>query len=140
MRGRGRATHSKGRAPFALCLALLALLGQLFATPMHRMALATDPGEVALGLKALFGNAAVLCVQADADGGSGAPRNSRHHCDDCPLCRAGAGVHALLVPPPAPAPTRIYRRPAPMGPPLDVVLIRQLRTAFAQPRAPPLEA
>jgi hypothetical protein len=128
------------RAPLSLCFALLALLGQLFATPTHPMASSADPTEIARELKAVFGDAATLCVQADSDGGSGAPRDTQHHCDECPLCRAGASAHAFLVPEPTYPPARMRLRPERIGPPADLIARTPRRTAFAQPRAPPLQA
>lgn len=150
MRGQGQATkrrksrargaESRLDARLAAFLAAMALLSQLLATPLHRMAASTDVGRIASEFKAVFGDAAALCVQADGDERPGAPDPQRH-CDvHCPLCQAGAGALALLVPPSAPALTRLDPRPEALRPPPDVAPAKPNRTVFAQPRAPPVEA
>jgi hypothetical protein len=129
------------RSPLALWLALLALLSPLLATAPVGFTASTDVAEIASELKAAFGDAAVLCAHADDAAGGGAPEHHRGHCDDCcPLCRAGAGVLALWVPPPDPPALRVERRPEPIEPTSDFVPRERYRTAYARARAPPLEA
>ena len=102
---------------------------------------APDVAGVAAQLKAAFGEVAVLCVQAEDDKSPGAPADRSGHCDDCcPLCQFCAGAHAFVLPTLLGAPTRIAAASETLAPAPDLVRLKPVRTAFAQPRAPPIEA
>ena len=102
---------------------------------------ASDVAEVAAELKAAFGEVAVLCVQAEDDKSPRAPTDPSGHCNDCcPLCQFSAGAHAIVLPTLLGAPTRIAGASETLAPAPDFVRLKPVRTAFAQPRAPPLEA
>ena len=123
--------------------ALLPLLVQLFAVPYHQAlaASATPPGEpggIASELKAVFGDAASLCVQAD-DRGAPSPPSPAEHCDDqCPLCRFAAEA-AALVPPVAPAvPECVLAGRQTIGPPCDLSAAPAPPPQPNRARAPPL--
>jgi hypothetical protein len=125
------------RAPWATCLAILALVAQLLAPAVHRMA----PGnvaEVAADLKAAFGDGVVLCIEVED--GKGAPAPARDCDDACPLCQLHSGAHALILPTLASLPMRIEAGAQPLALAPAPVSLRPTLTAFAQPRAPPLEA
>jgi hypothetical protein len=107
-RGRGgsraKPVVASFRSPLtALAVALLLVL-QLFAIPYHQALSAPfvaspDSAAIAAELKATFGDAAALCVQADD---KGAPHSPGGGCDDqCPLCRFAA--QAALIDPDPPA-------------------------------------
>ncbi len=56
----------------------------------------SDPARIEAQLKAVFGDAAALCVQVDD---KGSPTSPAGHCDDdCPLCRFAAEAAALVTP------------------------------------------
>ena len=127
-------------APLALSLATLALIAQLVAPASHRMA-PPDAVGAAAELKAAFGDIAVLCTQADEADNSQGPADRSGHCDDCcPLCQLSAGAHALLLPTLLGDPTRIVAVAETLAPAPDFIRLKPVRTAFAQPRAPPFEA
>jgi len=128
------------RAPFAVGLATLALIGQLLAQAPHRMA-APDVAGIAAELKAAFGEIAVLCIQADDPSSPRAPADPSGHCDDCcPLCQFSAAAHAVVLPTLLGASSRIVVASVALAPAPDFVRRKPARTAFAQPRAPPFEA
>jgi hypothetical protein len=105
-RRRTLAERTSGRfgslASFAVAFSLLV---QLLFIPYHQASLvpgvpAPSDTEIAASLRAIFGDAAVLCTQGDDKSGQNAPTS---HCgDDCPFCRFAAQA-ATLVPPDAPA-------------------------------------
>jgi hypothetical protein len=83
------------------------LIVQLFAaaTPPALSAPAfagADDVAIAAELKAVFGDAAQLCVQVDGDKVPAKHAPFNHCCDQCPLCRFAAQTVAF-VPPDAPA-------------------------------------
>jgi hypothetical protein len=128
------------RASLAVGLATLALVVQMLAPAQHRMALA-DVGAVAAELHATFGDVAVLCIQVDDAKSPLTPGNPPGPCDDCcPLCQMSAGAHALMLPTILGVPTRILTASETLAPAPDFAGLKPARTAFAQPRAPPLEA
>jgi hypothetical protein len=128
------------RAPLAVGLATLAIIAQLLAPASHRM-VAPGAAEIAGELKAAFGDVAVLCTQAEDDKSPRTPTDPSRHCYDCcPLCRLSAGAHALVLPTLLGAPTRIAAAAETLAPAPDFVRLKPVRTAFAQPRAPPVEA
>ena len=114
---RGRQTFALGRrrakrrlasfrSPLTAFLVALSLIVQLFAaaTPPAIAAPAfagADDAAIAAELKAVFGDAAQLCVHAD-DQSAPAQHRPCHCCDQCPLCRFAASVVAF-VPPDLPA-------------------------------------
>ena len=107
--GRRRAKRrlTSFRSPLTAFLVALSLIVQLFAaaTPPALAAPAfagADDAAIAAELKALFGDAAQLCVQVNDDKAPAKHAPSRHCCDQCPLCRFGAQVVAF-VPPDLPA-------------------------------------
>jgi len=105
VRGKRRATPGAAvfRSPLTAIAAALALLVQLVVLPYHQAlsapvapSAASDIATVAAELKAVFGDAAALCVQSDDPGAPGAPSGD---CDDhCPLCQFAAQASALLAP------------------------------------------
>lgn len=151
MRGRGVATTNRiDRArsawvrlstPLAVALATLALIAQTLAPPVHLMRAPAEVARVAADLKATFGDQAVLCIQADADGAPPTPAAPSAPCDDCcPLCQFHAGAHAFILPPLRGPPMRIEAASETLAAAPDFVRPKTYRTAFAQPRAPPVEA
>jgi len=126
-------------APWANLIAALALFAQLLALPYHHPQTRPDLAAVAASLKATFGDAATLCVQAD-DATPSAPERHQNPCDvGCPLCQFAAQTALLEAPPPA-LPERLALAGAPLLPPADFAPARPSSNPFAQPRAPPLEA
>jgi hypothetical protein len=92
-------------------------------------------------LHATFGDVAVLCIQADDAKSPLTPASPPGPCDDCcPLCQMSAAAHALMLPTILGVPTRIVTASEALAPATDFVGLKPARTAFAQPRAPPLEA
>jgi len=118
---------------------MLALLGQWLAPAAHWMAPPTEVAGVAAELKAAFGDIAVLCIQDRDAGDERTPVDPSHRCDDCPLCQLHAAIHALAPPPPFGAPIRIAAAAEKLAFSPEIVRPKSPRTAFAQPRAPPLE-
>ncbi len=91
--------------PLAAFLVALSLVVQLFAaaTPPAFAAPAfagADDAAIAAELKALFGNAAELCLHVNDD--QAPAKHNGHCCDQCPLCRFAAQAVAF-VPPDLPA-------------------------------------
>jgi hypothetical protein len=117
------------RRPIAACLALLA---QLLAQPVHRMAVATN---VAAELRVVLGDSAALCIQIED--GKSAPAPARD--DSCPLCQLSCGACALQS---TVEGLRMRIDPAaePPGFALVYFALKPSPTSFAQPRAPPPEA
>jgi hypothetical protein len=102
--GRGLASL---RSLLTSCVVALSLIVQLFAaaTPPALAAPAfagADDAAIAAELKAVFGDAAELCVHINNDGVPGKHAPSGHCCDQCPLCPFAAQAVAF-VPPDAPA-------------------------------------
>jgi hypothetical protein len=91
------------RSPLATFLVALSLIVQLFAaaTPPAMAAPAfagADDAAIAAELKALFGDAAQLCVQVNDDNVPTRHAPSGHCCDQCPLCRFAAQAVAFVSP------------------------------------------
>ena len=91
------------RSPLATFLVALSLVVQLFAaaTPPAMAAPAfagADDAAIAAELKALFGDAAQLCVQVNDDKVPARHVPSGHCCDQCPLCRFAAQAVAFVSP------------------------------------------
>ncbi len=98
--GRQLPNPSSRGASFTALLAALSLIIELFAVPYHQALSAPvaspDTAAIAAELKATFGDAAALCVQADD---KGAPHSPAGCCDDqCPFCRFAAQAAALIAP------------------------------------------
>lgn len=91
------------RSPAAAVVAAFALLVQLLVVPHHQalsapLAPAADVSTLAAAaeLKAVFGDAAALCVQTDDKGGPASPAGD---CDDhCPICHFAAQAASLVAP------------------------------------------
>ncbi len=102
-RRRARPGVAAFRSPLTAVVAALALVFQLVALPYHQAlsaplptAEASDVASISAELKAVFGDAAALCVQTDDKGGPAAPAGD---CDDhCPLCQFAAEAAALIAP------------------------------------------
>jgi hypothetical protein len=124
----------------AVLLAAFALVAQLTALPYHHPQSQSDVSSVAATLKATFGDAAVLCVQADGDSSSNTPeRHHQGHCDDgCPLCQFAAQTVLFVAVGPT-LPARVGVPAAPLMPLADFGGTRTRPTGFAQARAPPIE-
>ena len=91
-------------------LVALSLIVQLFAaaTPPAFAAPAfagADDAAIAAELKALFGNAAELCVHVNDD--KAPAKHNGHCCDQCPLCRFAAQAAAFVPPDLPPLPGRL---------------------------------
>ena len=97
----GRRVRAKGvspaapRSPLMALIVALSLIVQLFAaaTPPALAAPAfagADDAAIAAELKAVFGDAAQLCVQINDDKAPAKHSPSGHCCDQCPLCRFAA--------------------------------------------------
>ena len=91
------------RSPVIAFVVALSLVVQLFAaaTPPAFAAPAfagADDVAIAAELKAVFGDAAQLCVQVNDDKASGKHGPSGHCCDQCPLCRFAAQAVAFVAP------------------------------------------
>ena len=120
----GKRRLASFRSSVATIFVALSLIVQLFAaaTPPALAAPAfagADDAAIAAELKALFGDAAQLCVQVNDDKAPAKHAPSGHCCDQCPLCRFTAQVVAY-VPPDLPAlPERLASDPhatrAPQG-------------------------
>jgi hypothetical protein len=126
-----------------LLLAMLALFGQWLATPLHDMSDAAgirQTSQIVAELKTVFGDAAVLCTEAEPDSGNPSPRDPAHPCDDhCPLCQLHASAMALWVPDEAPAPRRFDVAAEPVRHSYARLPVHAWRVAFARARAPPFE-
>ena len=101
----GRRRAKRRLAPFrsrlTAVLVALSLIVQLFAaaTPPAMAAPAfagADDAAIAAELKALFGNAAELCVHVNDD--KAPAKHTGHCCDQCPLCRFAAQAVAFVAP------------------------------------------
>jgi hypothetical protein len=101
------------RSSLPTLLVALSLIVQLFAaaTPPSIAAPAfagADDAAIAAELKAVFGDAAQLCVQVNDDKAPAKHAPSGYCCDQCPLCRFAAQAVAF-VPPDLPAlPERLH--------------------------------
>jgi hypothetical protein len=103
----GRRDAAERRSPVTAFVVAFSLVVQLFAaaTPPSLAAPAfagADDAAIAAQLKAMFGDAAELCVQVSDDKAPPKHAPSSHCCDQCPLCRFAAQAVAL-VPPDLPA-------------------------------------
>jgi len=104
------------------------------------MALPGDVAGAAAALHATFGDVAVLCIQANGDKSPLTPASPPGPCDDCcPLCQSSAATHAFVMPTLLVAPSPIEAASVTLAPAPDFIRRKPARTAFAQPRAPPLE-
>jgi hypothetical protein len=98
---RGRSGLASFRSPTTALIMALSLVFQLFAVPYHQalsapLVASPDTAAISAELKATFGDAATLCVQADDKGAPQAPFGC---CDDhCPFCRFAAQAAALIAP------------------------------------------
>ena len=95
------------RSPLTALVVGFSLIVQLFAAatppPLSAPAFSgADDAAIAAELKALFGDAAELCVQVNDDKAPVKHAPSGHCCDQCPLCRFAAQA-AAFVPPDLPA-------------------------------------
>jgi hypothetical protein len=100
------------RSKLAAFAVALSLIVQLFAaaTPPAFAAPAfagADDAAVAAELKALFGDAAQLCVQVGDDKAPIQHNPAGHCCDQCPLCRFAAQALAFVAPDLPAAPGRL---------------------------------
>jgi hypothetical protein len=100
---RAKRSPTAFRSPLATFLVVLSLIVQLFAaaTPPAIAAPAfagADDAAIAAELKALFGDAAQLCVQVNDDKVPARHAPSGHCCDQCPLCRFAAQAVAFVSP------------------------------------------
>ena len=129
----------------ALAVAL-SLIIQLVAAPYHQALSApafasSDTGAIAAELKAAFGDAAALCVQADrkqADG-KGAPGAPPGCCDDqCPFCRFAAQAAALIAPDAPALAARLDAASRALGAAPEPGAVPALPTSRNRARAPPL--
>ena len=118
------------------------LLVQLLFIPYHQalaapaFAAPDDPARIEARLRAIFGDAAALCVGADDRGAPTGP--ARHAHEDCPFCRFAAEAAALVIPPdpgcvPAPPDPAIATPRPGAGDPLAPLC----RGRPGQARAPP---
>ena len=102
-RRRAKPGVARFRARAAAVVAALALVFQLLVLPYHQ-ALSTpvagpaavDVASIGAELKATFGEAASLCIQADDKGAPIAPAGDC--ADRCPLCQFAAQAVALVAP------------------------------------------
>src|SRR6516162_9785739 len=104
---RARRGAAGWRAPLTALVVAFSLIVQLFAaaTPPALSAPAfagADDAAIAAELKAIFGDAAQLCLQVNDDKARAKHAPFSHCCDQCPLCRFAAQAVAF-VPPDAPA-------------------------------------
>lgn len=129
------------RAALTLSLALLALIAQWFVAASHDMPAryAISPtSEAVAELKALFGETAVLCVQA---GDETPVPGDKKPCDStCPLCQMHSGALALWAPISQGLAVRFDGAATPIGYPATAAPSAVRRLTQAQPRAPPSEA
>jgi hypothetical protein len=89
------------RSPLTAFVVAFSLIVQLFAaaTPPALAAPAfagADDAAIAAELKALFGDAAELCVHVNDD--KAPAKHNGHCCDQCPLCRFAAQAVAFVAP------------------------------------------
>ena len=131
------------RSPLTALVVAFSLIVQLFAaaTPPALSAPAfagADDAAIAAELKAVFGDAAQLCVQVDGDKAPAKHAPFRHCCDQCPLCRFAAQTVAFLSPDGPALPERLdsdaHAIRAPPGPDAPPPYPAQPNSA----RAPPL--
>ncbi len=148
LRGRGQrsgrerlrenAARQLWRNRLGLVLALLAFFSQTLALPMHPMG-PTDPIErAAVELKATFGDLAALCVQEDNRSPTPGPINQTDDCH-CPLCQAGAGALAAVLPTPAAEPQRLAIVADFLEPESTALAYNARWRVAAQPRGPPAQ-
>jgi hypothetical protein len=105
---RGAGERSSALTAFVVAFSLIV---QLFAaaTPPALAAPAfagADDAAIAAELKAVFGDAAQLCVQVNDDKAPAKHAPSGHCCDQCPLCRFAAQAAAFAPPEPPALPPR----------------------------------
>ena len=129
------------RSPVASLAVALSLILQLFAVPYHQalsapLVVPDDTAAIAAELRATFGDAATLCVQADEKSAPQAPGGC---CDDqCPFCRFAAQAAALLAPdlPALPGPIGVSRESIGIAP--EPGTIPSPPTSRQRARGPPL--
>ena len=146
----GRRTFALGtrgagvrRSPLTALVVAFSLIVQLFAaaTPPALSAPAfagADDAAIAAELKAVFGDAAQLCVQVNGDKAPARHAPFSHCCDQCPLCRFAAQTVAFASPDAPVLPERLasdaHAIRAPPGPDAPPPYPAQPNSA----RAPPL--
>jgi hypothetical protein len=148
VRGAGRTRHARRRArpasfrsPLTALAVALSLIIQLVAIPYHQALSApifafSDTSAIAAELKATFGDAAALCVQAEGKGVPGAPGGC---CDDqCPFCRFSAQTAALIAPDAPALPARLDAASRDLGAVPEPGAVPALPTSRNRARAPPL--
>lgn len=119
--------------------AVISLVAQLLVIPYHQaLAIGATPADAATAaeLRAIFGDAAALCVKGDRER---TPVSPVGDCDDhCPFCRVAAHTASLTAPPDGPA------LPAPLEASRASVILAPQTGAFAtcptkrsRARAPP---
>ena len=146
MRGRARQSADRSiarRSTLTAFVVAFSLIVQLFAaaTPPALAAPAfagADDAAIAAELKALFGDAAQLCVQVNDDKAPAKHAPSGHCCDQCPLCRFAGRTMAFAPPDAAKLPERLSTAGRTVHAPLDrgIPFRRQVQSNSA--RAPPL--
>jgi hypothetical protein len=114
---RGAGRHSDRsiarRSPLTAFVVAFSLVVQLFAaaTPPALSAPAfagADHVAIAAELKAMFGDAAELCVQVNDNKAPAKHAPSGHCCDQCPLCRFAAQAVEFAPPDPPALPERLH--------------------------------
>ncbi len=129
------------RSPLASLAVALTLLLQLFAVPYHQalsapLAASPDTAAIAAELKATFGDAATLCVQAEDKSAPHAPGGC---CDDhCPFCRFAAQAAALIAPDAPGLPRRLGAPNLVLGVEPERGAVPFLPASRQRARAPPL--
>jgi hypothetical protein len=131
------------RSSLTAFLVTLSLIVQLFAaaTPPALAAPAfagADDAAIAAELKALFGDAAQLCVQVSDDKAPAKHAPSGHCCDQCPLCRFAAQAVAFVPPDLPAAPERLDGDAHAIRAPPGREVLRAYPVQPNPARAPPL--
>ena len=108
-----RRAAGERRSALTAFVVAFSLIVQLFAaaTPPALAAPAfagADDVAIAAELKAVFGDAAQLCVQVNDDKAPAKHAPSGHCCDQCPLCRFAAQAAAVVPPDPPALPERLH--------------------------------
>ena len=131
------------RSPLTAFVLTFSLIVQLFAaaTPPALTAPAfagADDAAIAAELKAVFGDAAQLCVQINDDKASGRHTPSGHCCDQCPLCRFAARAVAFVAPDLPALPMRLDNEAHAVRAPPSRDVLPAYPTQPNPARAPPL--
>ena len=129
-------------SPAAVLIATLALIVQLLVLPYHQARSAPlaanggfDVAAIAGELRATFGDAAALCVEADDKGAPMAPAGD---CDDhCPLCHFAAQATALVAPDRPALPERFDSAAETLAPALESWAPPSRPSSQNRARAPP---